>query len=73
MALQSSGAISLSDIQTEFGGGNPISLSEYYRGGAGGSSYTQGGRGGHGYCKLTIGGTNYTFTSTGTHIFTVPS
>lgn len=41
-------------------------------GGAGGSSYTQGGRGGHGYCKLTIGGTNYTFTSTGTHTFTVP-
>ena len=34
MALQSSGAISLSDIQTEFGGSNPISLSEYYRGGA---------------------------------------
>jgi hypothetical protein len=30
MALQSSGAISLSDIQTEFGGSNPISLSEYY-------------------------------------------
>lgn len=31
MALQSSGAISLSDIQTEFGGSNPISLSEYYQ------------------------------------------
>jgi len=30
MALQSSGAISLADIQTEFGGTNPISLSEYY-------------------------------------------
>jgi len=30
MALQSSGAISLSDIQTEFGGTNPIDLSEYY-------------------------------------------
>lgn len=30
MALQSSGAISLSDIQTEFLGTNPISLSEYY-------------------------------------------
>lgn len=30
MALQTSGAISLSDIQTEFGGSNPISLSEYY-------------------------------------------
>ena len=34
MALQSSGAIALSDIQTEFGGVNPISMSEYYRGGA---------------------------------------
>ena len=30
MPLQSSGAISLSQIQTEFGGSNPISLSEYY-------------------------------------------
>lgn len=33
MALQTSGAITLSDIQTEFGGSNPISLSEYYAGG----------------------------------------
>ena len=30
MALQNSGAISLSQIQTEFGGSNPISLNEYY-------------------------------------------
>jgi hypothetical protein len=30
MALQGSGAISLGDIQTEFGGSNPISISEYY-------------------------------------------
>jgi hypothetical protein len=30
MALQSSGAISLANIQTEFGGSHPISLSEYY-------------------------------------------
>lgn len=30
MALQTSGAISLANIQTEFGGNNPISLSEYY-------------------------------------------
>jgi len=28
--LQTSGQISLSDIQTEFGGSNPISISEYY-------------------------------------------
>jgi hypothetical protein len=30
MVLQSSGAISLANIQTEFGGSNPISFSEYY-------------------------------------------
>ena len=33
MTLQSSGAISLDDIQTTFGGTSPISLSEYNRGG----------------------------------------
>lgn len=33
MALQTSGAISLSELQTEFGGTNPISISEYYKGG----------------------------------------
>jgi hypothetical protein len=31
MALQSSGAISFANIQTVFGGTNPISLSEYYQ------------------------------------------
>jgi len=30
MALPGSGQISLNDIQTEFGGSNPIALSEYY-------------------------------------------
>jgi hypothetical protein len=30
MALQTSGQISLTDIQTEFGGTNPISITEYY-------------------------------------------
>ena len=30
MTLQSSGAISLNDVQGEHGGSNPISLSEYY-------------------------------------------
>lgn len=30
MALQSSGAISLNDIQNEFGGSNPIGINEYY-------------------------------------------
>ena len=34
MAIQASGAVKLSEIQTEFGGTNPISLSEYYRNGA---------------------------------------
>ena len=33
MTLQSSGPISLANIQTEFGGSNPISLNEYYAGG----------------------------------------
>ena len=33
MALPGSGVLTLADIQTEFGGTNPISLSEYYRGG----------------------------------------
>mgnify|MGYP005758706689 CR=1 FL=1 len=34
MALQTSGAISLANIQSEFGASNPISINEYYRGGA---------------------------------------
>lgn len=33
MALPPSGTITLTQIQAEFGGSNPISLSEYYRGG----------------------------------------
>jgi len=33
MALPTSGPLSLGNIQTEFGGSNPIALSEYYRGG----------------------------------------
>lgn len=34
MALPGSGSISLSQVQTEFGGANPISLSEYYKNGS---------------------------------------
>jgi len=34
MTLPTSGALTLADIQTEFGGSNPIGLSEYYAGGA---------------------------------------
>ena len=33
MSLPSTGTISLKDIQNEFGGSNPISLSEYYKNG----------------------------------------
>ena len=38
MPLPASGAISLNDVQTEFGGSNPIAISEYY--GVGGSDVT---------------------------------
>lgn len=34
MTLQTSGAISLANLQTEYGGSNPVSLSEYYRNGS---------------------------------------
>lgn len=34
MTLPSSGPLTLANIQTEFGGSNPISLSEYYAGGS---------------------------------------
>ena len=34
MTMTASGAITLDNIQTEFGGANPISMSEYYRGGS---------------------------------------
>ena len=34
MTLPNSGSLALSQIQSEFGGSNPIGLNEYYRGGA---------------------------------------
>ena len=34
MAITPTGPLDLTDIQTEFGGSNPISLSEYYAGGS---------------------------------------
>lgn len=34
MALQTSGAISLANLQSEYGGSNPISISEYYKNGS---------------------------------------
>lgn len=42
---KTSGALALSEIQTEFGGSNPISLSEYYAGGSNVSSGTTDGDG----------------------------
>lgn len=43
MTLQASGPISLADIQSEFGGTNPIGLSEYYKGGTYVSQYVTAG------------------------------
>ncbi len=40
MTLQTSGAISLGDIQGEYGGSNPISMSEYVRNGSHVNAYT---------------------------------
>ena len=40
MALSSSGSISFSQIQAEYGGSHPISLSEYYQGSLGGANTT---------------------------------
>ena len=37
MTVKSSGSLAFSEIQTEFTGSNPISLSEYYAGGATGA------------------------------------
>ena len=34
MAISSSGAVSFANVQTEYGGSNPISLNEYYNGGS---------------------------------------
>lgn len=40
MALSSSGSISFSQLQAEYGGSHPISLSEYYQGSLGGANTT---------------------------------
>ena len=45
MTLQSSGPIKLSEIQSEFGGINPIALSEYYSGGVNVPAFTVGDNG----------------------------
>jgi hypothetical protein len=55
MTLQTSGAIDLGQIQTEFGGANPISISEYYAGA--------------GYVPSGTSGTNGAVPSSGTISF----
>lgn len=55
MTLQTSGAITLNDIQTEFGGSNPIGLDEYYAGGS--------------YVPAGTSGTNGAVPSSGTISF----
>ncbi len=53
MTLQSSGAISLLDVQNEFGGANPIGIDEYY---AGGLYVPVGGGGGLASLSVNSGG-----------------
>lgn len=60
MALQSSGAISLSQIQAEYGGANPISMSEYYRNGSYVPSTIGGGAGAWTAYTYVDGNTNWT-------------
>ena len=45
MALPASGAITIGNVQTQFGGTNPAQMSEYY---SGGSYVTAGATGGNG-------------------------
>ena len=81
MAIPLTGTISLTDIQTEFGGTNPISLSEYYKGGSyvlttdyapnvptsGKISLSDF----YGARRTTV--TTLTFTSVGDNFFTLPA
>ena len=81
MALPSSGPLSLTDIQAEFGGTNPISISEYYKGGAFvlttdfAPNVPTSGRINisdfYGARKTTL--TTLTFTTAGDNLFVVPS
>lgn len=78
--LQSSGAISLNDIQTVFGGTNPIGMNEYYAGGVNVPAETSGiPTSGtiainqfYGKSKTTPPGTTV-FTSVGTTSWTAPA
>lgn len=83
MPLPSSGPLSLSDIQTEFGGSNPIGINEYYAGG----SYVPAGTSGtygavpssgtisiqnfYGTSKLVPG--QQAYTSAGTYTWVAPT
>ena len=81
MALPTSGPLTLAQIQGEFGGSNPISLSEYYAGGGlvpPGTTGTYGAVPSSGAISIRnfYGTSNFvpsttTFTSSGT--FTLPS
>ena len=72
MALQSSGSISLNDIQTEFGGSNPINLNSEYASYAGISSgATTAISDFYGLSAVTAGSNEY--ISSGTYTFTVPA
>jgi len=81
MALPVSGPISLADIQAEFGGTNPASLNEYYKGGAFvlntdfapnvPTSGTIGLSDFYGARKTTL--TTLTFNTAGDNIFVVPA
>lgn len=54
MTTPASGPISLANVQAEFGGTNPISLSEYYSGGAYVTAGTTGGNGSNGISAGTV-------------------
>jgi alpha-glucuronidase len=70
MTLQTSGAISLANIQTEFGGSNPISLSEYYgMGGVTGSGQISIGN----FYGTSAGIASYTYSNTRDDIMTSAS
>ena len=63
MAISSSGAVSFANVQTEYGGSNPISLNEYYSGGSLVKANTSSTAN-----SSTIVGTTYSITSGKIHI-----
>ncbi len=58
MTLQSSGSISLSQVQAEYGGSNPIGMNEYYRNGSHVNAYTAYQYTGSSYAWYTYNNTN---------------